>query len=70
MLLMLLLSDPVLRAIDKAAVGGNEKAQDLCSSFLGQGVGLVTEMRSARGVVQDLKRESAERFEGLASSFE
>ena len=68
--LMMLLSEPVLRAIDKAAVNGNEKAQDLCSYFVGQGVGLVTEVRSAGGVVQDFKREFAEGFEGLAASFE
>jgi len=67
--LMMLLSEPVLRAIDKAAVGGNEKAQDLCSYFVGQGVGLVTEVRSAGGVVQDFKREFAEGFEGLAAAF-
>ena len=68
--LMMLLSEPVLRAIDKAAVNGNEKAQELCSYFVGQGVGLVTEVRSAGDVVQDFKREFAEGFEGLASSLE
>ncbi len=68
--LMMLLSEPVLRAIDKAAVNGNEKAQDLCSYFVGQGVGLVTEVRSAGGVVQDFKSEFAEGFEALAASFE
>ena len=68
--LMMLLSEPVLRAIDKAAVNGNAKAQDLCSYFVGQGVGLVTEVRSAGGVVQDFKREFAEGFEGLAAALE
>lgn len=68
--LMSLLSEPVLRAIDKAAVNGNPKARELCSYWVGQGVGLVTEVRSAGGVVQDFKREFAEGFEGLAAAFE
>lgn len=66
--LMMLLSEPVLRAIDKAAVNGNPKARELCSYFVGQGVGLVTEIRSAGGVVQDFKSEFAEGFEHLAAA--
>ncbi|MEE4206479.1 MAG: nitronate monooxygenase, partial [Erythrobacter sp.] len=66
--LMMLLSEPVLRAIDKAAVNGNPKARELCSYFVGQGVGLVTEVRSASGVVQDFKNEFAEGFEHLAAA--
>ena len=68
--LMMLLSEPVMRAIDKAAVNGNPKAQELCSYFVGQGVGLVTEVRSAGGVVQDFKREFAEGFDHLAASLD
>ncbi|MEM8724500.1 MAG: nitronate monooxygenase [Pseudomonadota bacterium] len=63
--LMSLLSEPVLRAIDNAAVNGNEQAQELCSYWVGQGVGLVSEVRSSGAVVQDFKREFAEGFESL-----
>ncbi len=68
--LMMLLSEPVLRAIDKAAVNGNEQARELCSYFVGQGVGLVTEVRSAGGVVQDFKQEFASGYESLAGALE
>ena len=65
---MMLLSEPVLRAIDKAAVNGNPKAQEMATYFVGQGVGLVREERSATAVVQDFKEgfaEAFERFSGL-----
>lgn len=66
--LMMLLSEPALRAIDKAAVNGNSKAQDLCSYFVGQGVGLVSEVRSATGVVQDFKEGFAAGYETLSET--
>lgn len=66
--LMMLLSEPVLRAIDKAAVNGNARAQELSTYFVGQGVGLVREVRGAGAVVQDFKREFAAAFEALAAA--
>jgi NAD(P)H-dependent flavin oxidoreductase YrpB (nitropropane dioxygenase family) len=66
--LMMLLSEPVLRAIDKTAINGNPKARELCSYFVGQGVGLVTEVRSAGQVVQDFKSGFAEGFENLSAA--
>jgi NAD(P)H-dependent flavin oxidoreductase YrpB (nitropropane dioxygenase family) len=66
--LMMLLSEPVLRAIDKAAINGNPKARELCSYFVGQGVGLVTEVRSAGQVVQDFKSGFAEGFGNLSGA--
>lgn len=66
--LMMLLSEPALRAIDKAALAGNTRAQDLATYFVGQGVGLVTEVRGAGAVVQDFKREFGEAFECLAEA--
>lgn len=66
--LMMLLSEPVLRAIDKAAVNGNPQAQELATYFVGQGVGLVREVRGAGAVVQDFKQEFAEGVEALASA--
>ena len=68
--LMMLLSEPALRAIDKAAVGGNRQAQDLCSYFVGQGVGLVEQVTSAGQVVQDFKEGFAEGFGTLAQALE
>ena len=68
--LMMLLSEPALREIDKAAVNGNAKAQDLCSYFVGQGVGLVQEVTSAGQVVQDFKQDFAAGFETLAGTLE
>lgn len=67
--LMMLLSEPVLRAIDKAAVSGNAEAQGLATYFVGQGVGLVREVRGAGAVVQDFKQEFAEGFEALSAAF-
>jgi len=55
-----MLSSRAFRAIDKAAAGGNPKARELVSYWVGQGVGLVDSVRSAAGVVQDFKEEFAE----------
>ena len=68
--LMMLLSEPALRAIDKAAVNGKPEAQGLCSYFVGQGVGLVKEVTSAGQVVQSFKEEYAKGFETLAANLE
>ncbi len=68
--LMMLLSEPALRAIDKAAVNDNPKAQELCSYFVGQGVGLVREVTSAGQVVQQFKEDFAKGYESLGEAFE
>jgi len=68
--LMMLLSEPALRAIDEAAVRGNPKAQALCSYFVGQGVGLVDEVRGAGSVVQEFKQDFAAGFETLSNSID
>ena len=52
---MSLISEGALRAADAAAQGGNAKARDLVTYFVGQGVGLVDDVRSAGQVVQDFK---------------
>ncbi|MEP3050765.1 MAG: nitronate monooxygenase [Erythrobacter sp.] len=67
--LMMLLSEPVLRAIDKAAIGGNPKAQELCTYFVGQGVGLVKEVRGSGSIVQEFKQDFAAGVEQLNSAF-
>ena len=38
-------------------MNGNEQARDLVSYFVGQGVGLIDQVRSAKGVVQDFREE-------------
>ncbi|MGE0741718.1 MAG: NAD(P)H-dependent flavin oxidoreductase [Hyphomonadaceae bacterium] len=58
--LMAMLSTPPFIAIDRAAEAGNEKARELVSYFVGQGVGLVDQVRPAGAVVQSFKEEFAE----------
>ncbi|MEO8927073.1 MAG: nitronate monooxygenase [Caulobacteraceae bacterium] len=63
-----LVSENALRSIDRAAAAGNEKARDMVTYFVGQGVGLIDGVRSAGKVVQDFKMEFFEavlRLDGL-----
>jgi NAD(P)H-dependent flavin oxidoreductase YrpB (nitropropane dioxygenase family) len=55
-----LLSEPALRAAQRAAEQGNEKARDLVTYFVGQGVGLVDSVKSSRTVVREFMEEFAE----------
>ena len=63
--LMPMLSQPALAQVDKAADAGNVKAQALVTYFVGQGVGLIEGIRSARTVVQDFKEEFARALQSL-----
>lgn len=66
--LMSLVSEGALRGATAAAEAGNPKARDLVTYFVGQGVGLVDEVRSAGQVVQSFKEEflvAVERMNGL-----
>lgn len=58
--LMPMLSQPALKTVDRAADGGNAKARELVTYFVGQGVGLVNGIYSAGSVVQQFKEEFAE----------
>ena len=60
-----LISRDAFQAIDRAAAGGNAKARDLVTYFVGQGVGLVDSVRSATSVVQDFKEEFLEAIERM-----
>jgi NAD(P)H-dependent flavin oxidoreductase YrpB (nitropropane dioxygenase family) len=63
------ISRPAFRNIERSAESGNERAKDLLSYFVGQGVGLVESVRPASRVVQDFKEEFADamnRFVGLS----
>ena len=55
-----LISEPAIRSATKAAEGGNEKARELVTYFVGQGVGLVGSITSARSVVQSFMEDYAE----------
>ncbi len=63
--LMSLVSENALRSAQRAAEGGNTKARDLVTYFVGQGVGLVDSVRSAGQVVQDFKEEFLEAVEHM-----
>ncbi len=63
--LMGMVSEPSFQKIEKAVVNGNEQARDLVSYFVGQGVGLVEQVRSAKGVVQEFREEFVEAVSGL-----
>jgi NAD(P)H-dependent flavin oxidoreductase YrpB (nitropropane dioxygenase family) len=66
--LMSVVSESAIRAATQAAESGNPKARDLVTYFVGQGVGLIDEVRSAGQVVQTFKEEfleAVERLEGL-----
>jgi NAD(P)H-dependent flavin oxidoreductase YrpB (nitropropane dioxygenase family) len=54
-----IISEPALRAAQRAAQHGNGKARDLVTYFVGQGVGLVDSIKSSRVVVQEFMEEFA-----------
>ena len=60
-----LISEPALRMADKAAAGGNAEARQLVTYFVGQGVGLVENVTSARSVVQSFIEDYADAVETL-----
>ena len=68
--LMGMVSEPSFQKIEKAVLGGNEQARELVSYFVGQGVGLIDQVRSARSVVQDFREEFAAAVLGLAAMME
>jgi NAD(P)H-dependent flavin oxidoreductase YrpB (nitropropane dioxygenase family) len=68
--LQTLVSESALHEVDRAAAAGNQKARELVTYFVGQGVGLIEEVRSAGQVVQDFKAEfldAVERLDGLVA---
>lgn len=66
--LMGMVSEPAFAQIERAAAAGNEEARELVSYFVGQGVGLVKQVRPARAVVQAFREEFAEAVASLADS--
>jgi len=68
--LMNMLSRPAFAAIEREAAKGNPGAKDLVSYFVGQGVGLIDEVRGSGSIVQQFKEEFAEAVGQLMSSVE
>ncbi|GGD85932.1 monooxygenase [Tsuneonella deserti] len=66
--LMGMVSEPAFARIERAAETGNAEARALVSYFVGQGVGLVEEVRPARAVVQAFREEYVEAIERLNGS--
>ena len=63
-----LISEPAIRACDRAAEKGDPAAREMVTYFVGQGVGLIDQVRPAGQVVQDFKEgfaRSMERMIGL-----
>jgi len=68
--LMAMLAYKPLQAVERAADAGNEKARELVTYFVGQGVGLVDQVRSAGSVVQQFKEEFADAVSNLMEAIE
>ena len=66
--LMGMVSEPAFARIEREAAAGNAQAHELVSYFVGQGVGLVEQVRSSRQVVQDFREEFLEAVGSLAAS--
>ena len=66
--LMGMVSEPAFARIERAAEAGNADARELVSYFVGQGVGLVEEVRPARAVVQAFREEFVDAVEQLTAA--
>lgn len=64
---MSILTTPAFAAIDKAAEAGNERAKELLSYWVGQGVGLVEKVKSAEQVVAEFMEDFAAAADRLAA---
>jgi NAD(P)H-dependent flavin oxidoreductase YrpB (nitropropane dioxygenase family) len=60
-----IVSEPALRAAQRAAQSGNSRARELVTYFVGQGVGLVDSIKSSRAVVQEFMQEFAEALDEM-----
>jgi len=64
------ISEPALEAAQHAAERGNQKARELVTYFVGQGVGLVDRVKSSRQVVQEFKEDFADAIADLQAMVE
>src|SRR6202795_532556 len=60
-----LISEPALEVAQRAAARGNPKARELVTYFVGQGVGLIDSVKSARQVVEEFKLDFADALDDL-----
>jgi NAD(P)H-dependent flavin oxidoreductase YrpB (nitropropane dioxygenase family) len=58
--LQLFLSEPALRRAEHEASRGNRKAEDLVTYYVGQGVGLLDQVKTSRAVVREFMEDFAE----------
>jgi hypothetical protein len=57
--LQLFISEPALRRAEAEAARGNPKARALMTYYIGQGVGLLDQVKSSRAVVREFMEEFA-----------
>lgn len=65
-----MLSEPVLRRVDKLAANGHPGAQALATYWVGQGVGLMNKVKPAREVVLEFIEDYLAAAERLSSSLQ
>ena len=65
-----MISEPVLRRIDRLAESGHPGAQALATYFVGQGVGLMNKVKPAREVVLEFIEDYLAAAERLCKSLE
>lgn len=65
-----LVAEPPLRVLDKLSQGDSQGAKDLATYWVGQGVGLMNEQRTAGQVVQGFKEDFLTAYERLAGSLD
>jgi NAD(P)H-dependent flavin oxidoreductase YrpB (nitropropane dioxygenase family) len=68
--LMGMVSEPAFKRIEREAAAGNDSARELVSYFVGQGVGLVEQVRSSRQVVMDFREEFLEAVGSLNATLD
>lgn len=65
-----IVSEPALRKVSKLAEGGHEGAKALDTYWVGQGVGLMNETKTAGQTVQDFKEDFLSAYERLTAFLE
>ncbi|GAA3394454.1 NAD(P)H-dependent flavin oxidoreductase [Cryptosporangium minutisporangium] len=68
--LQTLISEPALRHVDALAASGHAGAQDLATYWVGQGVGLMNEVKSTRDVVYEMASDYADAVERVARTLD
>ncbi|WP_035858786.1 NAD(P)H-dependent flavin oxidoreductase [Cryptosporangium arvum] len=68
--LQTLISEPALRHVDALAAAGDQGAQELATYWVGQGVGLMNEVKSTRDVVYEMASDYADAVERVARTLD